>query len=77
MPNTPLNMKLISMSLDFFGVWEVEVTIRGKPYTYALSSEFDVNKFQDEYNRGHYGKALSVLNMFRIKPFLNKEGREM
>jgi hypothetical protein len=76
MKKTQPTLLLIGTSLDFFGVWEITVEINKKEYTYALSSEYAYNKFKTYYDRGHMGRAVSCLNHFRIKPYLDKEGVE-
>lgn len=69
----PLTMLLHSISLDYFGVWEITISIRKTTYVYVLNSEFAVKQFENHYNKGHYGKALSVLNTFKIKPMREEE----
>jgi hypothetical protein len=67
---------LIGTSLDFFGVWEITVELNGKEYVYPLSSEYAFEKFKGYYDKGQMGRAVSCLNHFRIKPYLDKEGIE-
>jgi hypothetical protein len=47
---------------------------RARKYTYYLQSQFAVEKFEKLYMKGRkfHGKALAVLNQFKIKP--EKEG---
>jgi hypothetical protein len=70
------NLVLVGTSLDFFGVWEVTININDKDYVYLLSSEYAYNKFMEYYDRNQMGRAISCLNHFRIKPYLDKEGIE-
>ena len=54
------------------GVIEISVIVIDKvarPYTYALSSQFAVDKFEHLYrkNRKLHGRALTTLNKFKIK----------
>lgn len=55
------------------GVVDIDLFIvnenTAKRYVYHLSSEFAAEKFQKLYNKGkrYHGKALTVLNQFKIK----------
>jgi len=54
------------------GVIEISIIIIDKiarPYTYALPSQFAVDKFEYLYrkNRKLHGRALTILNKFKIK----------
>jgi hypothetical protein len=62
-----LTVYLMSKIRDCFGVWEVEVVINGKPYTYPLSSAFAVSAFEDLLYKKKPGKALQVLKKFKIE----------
>lgn len=68
---------LLGTTLDCFGVWELQVKLNEKVYTYSIGSEYAVNKFLTYYKRGQFDRAVSVLNHFRIKPFLNEKGEEI
>jgi len=53
-------MTLIAIKKD--GLSEVQVVVDGKPYTYHIGSQYAVDEFLGHYNRGSYGKAITVLN---------------
>ena len=36
-------------------------------YTYHLSSDWAAEKFHKLYRKGHHGRALVILNKFKIK----------
>lgn len=66
---------LISKVKDFFGVWEVSILIDGKEYTYPISSEFALKKFEVLLKKRRYGKALNILKQFKIESFNSFERR--
>jgi len=51
---------------------------RKKSYTYHLSSEYAVRKFSALYRKGRkfHGKALAVLNKFKIKETIRTEDKQ-
>lgn len=60
---------------DEFGVYEQEVFINGKLYTYPLSSEFIIRKINTLVRRKKFGAAIQLLNKFLITGFNSfKEG---
>jgi len=67
MKKEKLSMKLLSTTLDFFGVWEVDVIINDKFYKYVLDSEYAVNKFLSYYNKGLYRSAAAVIDHYSTK----------
>jgi hypothetical protein len=69
-----MELKHISTIKQPDGVVEVEVVVvnesnRVKRYTYYLSSEWGAREFHRFYRQGRklHGKALAVLNAFKIK----------
>jgi hypothetical protein len=64
-----LNIKLESKVKDFMGVWEVGVLINGKAYTYSISSEWAVEEFERLLRKRKPGRALKVLNQFKLEGF--------
>ena len=47
------------------GVYELNVMIEEKRYTYYLRSEYAYRRFLTYYRKGHHGKALKTLNQFK------------
>lgn len=73
-----LTISLLSKTKDFFGIWEVCVLINGKEYTYPVTSEYAVEKFERLLRGPHPkpGKALHMLTLFKVtgfNAFANKE----
>lgn len=62
-----LTICLISKFKDFAGVWEVVVEIKGKPYTFAIASEFAVRTAECLIAQHKPGKALNLLKQFALK----------
>jgi len=71
-----LTCLLTSETKDFFGVWEVEVLVNGKTYTFPISSEFLLRKFKSLLYRHKPGKALALLKKAKITGFNSFEGKE-
>lgn len=61
-----LTLQVVSKSKDCFGVWEVNVLINSKPYTYNLTSEFAARQIDKLVNKKP-GKALALLKQFNLK----------
>lgn len=52
------------------GVIDIDIYIvndKIKRYIYNLKSEYAVRKFHALYRKGFHGKALAILNKFKIK----------
>ena len=53
------------------GVIDIDICIvddlKFKKYTYHLGSEYAARKFHTLYRKGHHGRALVILNKFKIK----------
>ena len=64
-----LTICLVSKIKDFNGVWEVEVLINSKTYTYPINSEFALNKIESLLYRHKYGSVLKLLKLFKINNF--------
>jgi hypothetical protein len=58
-------MKLLCVSKDFFGLWDVTVSIKGKEYTYTICSSYDIDVF-NSYLPYHPMKALNWLKKVAI-----------
>ena len=41
--------------------------LKFKKYTYRLGSEYAARKFHALYKKGYHGRALVILNKFKIK----------
>jgi hypothetical protein len=66
-----LTCLLLSKAKDCFGIWEVCILINDKEYTYPITSEFAVNKFEKLLRCKHPkpGKALHLLTLFKVTGF--------
>lgn len=64
-----LEIQLISKVRDIFGVWEITVNINGKLYTYPIDAEYGLKKIKKMIRLKKYGKALHLLNLYKIKGF--------
>jgi hypothetical protein len=71
-----LNICLISKVRDFNGIWEVSILLNGKAYTYPITSEFAVRKFESLLYRHKPGRALEILRKFKITGFNSFEKEE-
>ena len=66
-------MKIIHRSTikNVDGVIDIEILIvddlKFKKYTYHLNSEYAARKFHTLRRKGYHGRALNVLNKFKIK----------
>jgi hypothetical protein len=58
---------------DSFGVYEVEVFINSKLYTYPITSEFALRKIGKLLRLNKPGKALYLLKLFKVSGFNNFE----
>ena len=58
---------LASKSCDCFGLWELEVVIDSKLYSYTINSEFAVRKFESLVRRHKPGSAIHLLNLFKVQ----------
>lgn len=64
-----LTIEVISKTKDSFGIWEVEVLINSKLYTYPITSEFAVRKIESLLRWRKPGKALKMLSLFKTEGF--------
>jgi hypothetical protein len=64
-----LNIILEAKVKDFYGVWELSVLINQKAYTYPINSEFAVEQIEHFLRLRRPGKALKVLNQFKLTGF--------
>ena len=71
-----MTLCLESKTRDIFGVWEVSVLINSKSYTYPINSEFVVRKVEDLIRKRRFGKALKLLNLFKVSGFNSFEKGE-
>jgi hypothetical protein len=61
-----LTLCLVSKIKDYFGLWEVNVLINKKEYTFLIPSEYAVEKFE-RMSKCFPGRALNLLKKFNIK----------
>ena len=61
-----LTICLTAKRKDFFSVWEMDVLINGKEYTYSIPSEFAVEEFE-RIALHTPGKAINWLKKFNLK----------
>lgn len=60
-------LKYFCMNKNVNGIYEIDVSIDGKMYTYYISSEYAVRMFLSHYrNKKRHGRALSILNKFKV-----------
>ena len=71
-----LTIRLVGISKDCFGIYEVTVNLNGKTYTYPISSEYIVKKIEKLIKFKHYGKVMNLLRGFKITGFNSFEGGE-
>ena len=64
-----LEVTLLSEVRDFFGVYELTVSINGKIYTYPITSEYAARKIEKMIRLKKFGKALHLLSQFKIEGF--------
>jgi hypothetical protein len=64
-----MTLSLVSKIRDSFGVWEISILLNGKMYTYPITSEFAVRKFEVLLRRRRFGKAIKLLNTFLVAGF--------
>ena len=64
-----LTIRLVAIRTDIFGVIEVDVILNNKLYTYPITSEFALRKVQSLLYRHKPGRALKVLEMFKVRGF--------
>lgn len=62
-----LIIKLLSKKKDFFGMWEVEVSINRKIYTYPIPSEFAVEQIERMLQKKRYSAAIMILKQFKTE----------
>lgn len=65
-----MKLRLITEKIYFDGRIEIEVDIINKMtkrYTYILNSRYAHGKFQMHYNVGRHGRALAILNKFKLE----------
>lgn len=55
-------------------LYEIGVTIKDKTYTYYLNSEYAYRKFREHLSGNRPGRALAVLNRFKIADMPKGEG---
>jgi hypothetical protein len=77
MPNKQMRQKLTKLIhtetvLDFAGIRHVSVLLEGKEYTYAIPSEFAYRQFLKKMKLKQKGRALNILNKFKIEAFHGK-----
>jgi hypothetical protein len=66
-------MKIIHRSTikNVDGVIDIDICIvddlKFKEYTYRLNSEYAARKFHSLYRKGYHGRAMVILNKFKIK----------
>ena len=61
-----LTLYLTRKIRDFFGVWQVDVILNGKEYSYSIPSEFAVEEFERLVLHTP-GKAINWLKKFNLK----------
>lgn len=61
-----LTLCLISKIKDYFGLWEVNILINKKEYTFLIPSEYAVEKFE-RMSKRFPGRALNLLKKFNVK----------
>lgn len=59
-------LEIQQTSKDEFGVYELDVTIDGKPYSYELTSTYAYDHVMRNYRAGRHGRALTVLNTMKL-----------
>ena len=69
MSNNILEIKLLSKIRDYSGVWEVSILINNKEYTYPISSEYKLNRFENLLKRKQPRRALRILTDAKIEGF--------
>ena len=58
--------KIEHLGTEKDGLITVDVKINGKLYIYCLDSEYAYQRFLTNYRKGFAGKAIGVLNQFKI-----------
>ena len=51
------------------GMYDVDVSIGGKVYTYHIASSYAISLFMAHYGRiERHGRAIAVLNRYKVNP---------
>jgi hypothetical protein len=61
-----LTLSVLSKVKDVFGLWEVDVKINSKVYTYQISSEYLLRKVDSLIYRHKPGRALYLLKIANV-----------
>jgi hypothetical protein len=66
-----MKLKLLSYSKAFTGIIEVDICIckndKSKEYKYCLNSEYIFNRFLCHLKYQAHGRALALLNKWKVK----------
>jgi hypothetical protein len=65
-----LTVSLGSITKGWNGVYDIDVLINGKKYTFFITSEFAVRKVKQLIKRRKPGKALHTLKLFNTREVL-------
>lgn len=62
-----MKLKWFDITEEWDGTFSINVSIdNSQKYTYSLASKFDVDRFLHQYNAGRHGRALTILNKYKI-----------
>lgn len=59
-------MIVLLISKDRGGLYRLEIEINNRNYTYYISSSYAIDRFEYFTRKQMYGKAISVLNKFKL-----------